>query len=458
MEKTKQRSKRGTFVGASVAGILLVPGLLFFSYVEAPDLFQTTYSAPASETAQAGPPPIDKSTLSIHLPTPTPVKSIYMTQCVAGTPDFRAKLVKIAEDTEINTIVIDIKDYSGRTSFPSDDPMLKGSESPTCSADDMKAFVRSLHEKGIYVIGRITVFQDPYYTALHPELAIKKASATTTVWKDYKGLSFIDAGAQPFWDYIIELSKESFALGFDELNFDYIRFPSDGDMKDIYFPYSDKTVSAEPDTGKAQVIEEFFKYLTAHLRDYAVTSLDASGNIIEAKPVLSADLFGMTTTNVDDLNIGQVLERTLPYFDYVDPMTYPSHYPKWFNGWENPNQHIYGVIQFSLENAVRRTLATTTVIQTLASGPSLSTSTAIYAKPVYDINKIRPWLQDFDYGGNYGPKEVRDQIQATYDVGLNSWMLWDAANNYTVDALEEKDSASSSATTSLSTTNRTDAE
>ncbi len=347
-------------------------------------------------------------------PTPEPLKAIYMTQCVAGTPSFRAELVKLIDETELNSVIIDIKDYSGGIAFPTDTLALAPYVSDKCGATDMKDFVAHLHSKEIYVIGRITVFQDPLYTAAHPELAVKRTS-DGGVWKDKKGLAFIDVGAKPFWDYIVTLAEESYALGFDELNFDYVRYPSDGNMQDIAFAYSEGK-------SKPEKLEEFFNYL----RD----QLDSTGAI------LSVDLFGMTTTNTDDLNIGQVLERALPYFDYVAPMIYPSHYPRGFNNWSNPNEHIYEVIKLALDSAAARTTASTTPVAAAAHARMGTTTPAIYAKPVYDKNKIRPWLQDFDYGGNYGPAEVRAQIQATYDAGLTSWMLWAPSNRYTREALE----------------------
>jgi len=130
--------------------------------------------------------------------------------------------------------------------------------------------------------------------------------------------------------------------------------------------------------------------------------------------VLSADLFGMVTTNSDDLNIGQILEYAAPYFDYISPMVYPSHYPRGFNGWQNPNNYPYEVVNFSMSKAVEKLV-------------NASTS------PL----KLRPWLQDFDYGGDYDIPEVKAQIQATYDAGLTSWMLWSASNRYTRGALEK---------------------
>ena len=395
--------------------VLLVFIILIFStaYFVIPFLVSSSYEdGTLSSVAEAI--PMEKEVVVRHLPIPPSVKAIYMTSCVAGTTSFRNSLVKLIDETEINAVVIDIKDFTGKLSFIRDNPELSGAVSKNCFAPDMEEFVKSLHEKGIYVIGRITVFQDPHLVKERPELAVKRKS-DGGIWKDYKGLNFTDPGSKEVWDYIVTIGKESYDIGFDELNFDYIRFPSDGNMKDIVYPWSGNRQ-------KSEVLREFFVYLNNNLKPTGV--------------VLSADLFGMTTTNTDDLNIGQVLENTLPYFDYVAPMVYPSHYPPNFNGWANPNKYPYEVVKFSLDSAVRRAMATSTVIALSGVAPiSTTTKPFLYKKRVFDAQKIRPWLQDFDYGGNYDVTEVQAQIKAVYDAGLDSWMLWNAGNKYTKDAL-----------------------
>lgn len=423
--------KKPFFIGA---GIVLF-GVLYFGL---PLVFRTTYesSLPASVEGNVVVPEIPVEPPVSHLKTPDAVKAIYMTSCVAGTPSFRSDLVALVEETELNSIIIDVKDFSGYLSFKPKDSELAGLVSKRCMAPDMKEFIKLLHEKNIYVIGRITVFQDPVLTKEHPEWAVKKESDGTT-WQDYKGLSFSDVGSKDVWDYIVKIAKASYAIGFDELNFDYIRFPSDGPMSDIAFTWSGNRK-------KADVLESFFVYLAKQLKPMGA--------------VISADLFGMTTTNTDDLNIGQVLEKAAQHFDYVAPMVYPSHYPPNFNGWANPNEHVYGVVKFSMDEAVKRFLATTTVValagvEPIASTPQSGADSAagqattsqpvvsklsgplLYPKGSWDIQKLRPWLQDFDYGGNYDIPEVKAQIQATYDAGLTSWMLWAPSNRYTVGAL-----------------------
>mgnify|MGYP003394178672 CR=1 FL=1 len=394
MKQKGQKSK--WFQGGSLYSIIILLGVVgvffFFAYFVIPTVAPSTYRAGGSVGAADMPPedivPKPVVFVATHVKTPEPLKAIYMSSWVAGTSRIREPLVQLIEDTELNAIVIDIKDYTGRISFNPEDPTLMAIGSGENRISDVKEFIQSLHEKNIYVIGRIAVFQDPYFVKLHPEASVKKESDKTTAWKDYKGISWMDAGSKEVWEYTVEIGNEAYRVGFDELNFDYIRFPSDGNMRDIYYPHSDGK-------NKSEVLEEFFSYLH-----------DAFG---PKKIPISADLFGMTTTNTDDLNIGQVLEKALPYFDFIAPMVYPSHYPPGFMGFKNPAAKPYEVVFHSMEKAAER--ASTTPL------------------------KLRPWLQDFDLGATYTADMVRAQMKATYDAGLTSWMLWDASNRYTKDAL-----------------------
>jgi len=412
-----QINKKHRFIlgGAILLSILGGAFVLGFKYL--PVLSQVNYDAGnalvldnATSTKKIKEEPKEEVT---HLKTPEPMKSIYMTSCVVGTKDFRAKLVKVVEETEINSLVIDIKDFSGTLSYKPTNPDLDHAwQASKCGTKDMKEFIATLHAKNIYVIGRVTVFQDPHYSKLHPELAVKSI-ATGLPWKDKKGLNFLDVGGKESWDYTIALAKDAYGIGFDEINFDYIRYPSDGNMKDASYTLS---------TGsKADQLEKFFQYLHEQLKDTGMKT--------------SADLFGMTTTNYDDLNIGQVLERALPYFDYVAPMVYPSHYPPNFNGWKNPNLVPYELIHFVMKRGVERAEATTTYVSTLTNTRIGTSTPAKYTHTPVSKLKLRPWIQDFQYGGTYGPKEIRAQIQASYDVGLTSFMIWSPSNKYTVSAL-----------------------
>lgn len=401
------KNKTHLLIVGSVSLGLLIVGLLAFIIFTAPAQYKYTSATVATGTVSLTVQPTVK-----HLKTPASVKALYLTACAAATPSLRNHVIGLIDKTELNTVIVDLKDYTGTIAFPTSDPKLQNPEAGGCTVPNLKQLVEEWHSKNIYVIGRLTIFQDPYYAKTHPELAVKKADGVT-VWKDKKGLAFVQVGAKPYWDHVITLSKEAHNLGIDELNFDYVRFPSDGNMQDISFPLS-------AGQSKSEALENFFKYLHSHLKDTGM--------------VTSADLFGMTTSNTDDLNIGQVLERALPYFDYIAPMIYPSHYPPQFNGWANPNANVYDLIHFVLKRGVERTVSATSTVEAFTHTRLGTTTPAIYKKPVYQANKIRPWLQDFDYGGTYDVAEVKAQIKATYDAGLNSWMIWDPANRYTVGA------------------------
>ena len=376
-----------------------------------------------------------------HVPLPEQVKAIYMTSCVAGTPSFRQDLVQLMQETEINSVIIDIKDYSGTISYPTElDAWKPAWQNARCGTRDMRELVEMLHMNDIFVIARITVFQDPFYTQTHPELAVKKADGVT-VWKDNKGLSFIDVAAKPYWDHIIDLSAEVYNLGFDELNFDYVRYPSDGPMDDISFPLS---MAGEYGADKQANLEAFFAYLHEHMTDeetFAAYRHENTGRA-SSTPWTSADLFGMTTTNTDDLSIGQVIERAAPYFDFIAPMVYPSHYPNSFLGLGNPNDYPYRVVNYAMASGVARMESPTTVVEGFLHEPETYTNasgtvmqTGKYTKPVYDAAKLRTWIQDFDYGGDYDAADVRAQIQASYDAGVMDWMIWAPSNRYTKEAL-----------------------
>ena len=327
-----------------------------------------------------------------HIKTPEVVKAIYLSGWVAGTKSIRDKLVKIIDETELNAVVIDIKDSTGRISFKIDDPLIEEIGSVENRIANIRELTNLLHQKGIYIIGRISVFQDPFLSKLKPEWSIKRLS-DGEVWKDKKGLSFLDPMNQNVRDYTTAIALGSYHLGFDEINFDYIRYPSDGNMKDINYDLKEGETRADN-------IEDFFVNLSSKMKE------------IENIPI-SADLFGLTTEVIDDMGIGQVWEKAIPHFDYICPMVYPSHYPASYNNFDNPAIHPYEVITRSLDSAIKKTEAIG-----------------------QNISKIRPWLQDFDLGAVYTKELVKEQIKATNDLGLSSWMLWDPSNKYTPEALE----------------------
>lgn len=369
-----------------------------------------------------------------HIPLPEQVKTIYMTSCVAGTIDFRNRIIALAKETEINSIIIDIKDYSGTISFSPESAAWKPAwDAAVCGTPDMRGLVQILHDNNIFAIARVTVFQDPLYANKHPSEAVLR-SDQSTVWADHKGLSFVDVASTQYWDHLIELSTEVYNLGFDEINFDYIRYPSDGNMSDTYYP---RSVAGEYGMDKQANLEAFFRYLNQKLdeEDRFATYRHENTGRASSTPYTSADLFGMTTTNYNDLSIGQVQDRAAPYFDFLAPMVYPSHYPQNYLGLGDPNDHPYQIVYHAMKTGVDRLKAPTTPMQGFLHQRVGTSTPAVYMKPGYGPEKLRTWIQDFDYGGDYDAADVRAQIQASYDAGVDSWMIWAPSNNYTRGAL-----------------------
>jgi hypothetical protein len=290
----------------------------------------------------------------------------------------------------LNAVVIDIKDYSGRIGYivvdpRFDDPTIDAVGSAQDRIPNIEQFIALLHAKGIYVIGRIQSFEDPFVVKVHPKWAVKNINGT--LWKDAGGAYWLDPNNKDAWNYLVAIAKQGYDVGFDEINFDYVRFPSDGSVKTAIYDMSTSTT-------KADVITSFFSYLHDQLSSLGIP--------------ISADIFGQVTSDPGDMGIGQHFEDVLPYFDFVDPMVYPSHYINGFDGYANPAEHPYEIVDFALNHAVNRSIVA-------SSSPS----------------KVRPWLQGFDLGAVYTPNMLKAQMQATADAGLDSWLVWNAGSVYT---------------------------
>ena len=328
-----------------------------------------------------------------HIKTPEHVKSIYMSSWVAGTPSIRTRLVNLIDTTELNAVVIDVKDNTGLISW---DGRIR----------DLDTFIDELHAKNIYVIARVAAFQDPLYVKKYPDEAVH-SKKTGGIWKDHKGIPWVDTGSKNMWKYIETVSKDSYARGFDEVNLDYIRFPTDGALADMTFPISGKDGVV---VDKPAIVSEFYHYITDSLRKDGI-------------PV-SGDLFGIImVTKVDIAVLGQDMHTALETFDYVAPMIYPSHFYPGTNGYKDPAANPGPIIAYSMGLGMK-------IADEVASSTGQATST-IRAK-------YRPWYQDFDMGATYTAEMVRAQIAAGEKLGVDSWMLWDPANKYTPTALKKE--------------------
>lgn len=353
---------------------------------------------------------------------PHPIKAIYLTAWSAGNADVVGRAISLIEETELNAVVIDIKDYTGVVSYkPKLAPQVLEYGAFEERIKKINSLIKRFHDEDIYVIGRIAVFEDQALVAARPEFALR-SKKTGEIWGDRKGIKWLDTSVPAVWDYNIALAQDAFARGFDEVNLDYIRFPTDGDTSDIVYPHFNEAVQT-----RRQVLQQFFK----HVRDEIPHG------------VLSADIFGETTMHAGTLAIGQHLEDPFLYFDAVAPMIYPSHFGPGSFGYDKPAEKPYEIIRQSMDNALARLKAFR--IQSLAA-----TSTAHLP-----VGELRPWLQDFDLGADYDAAKVRAQIRAVEDAARVSlgcapqgpshdapavaacpgaeigWMLWSPSNSYT---------------------------
>lgn len=387
------------------------------------------------------------------------IKGLYMTADVAsdlgaGATRLRKKIIDIAEKTEINGIVIDVKEVCG----------------PDYNEKNIKALLEELKSKNIWAIARIVVFKDASQIDIHPEWYLKRKVATAPkdecwkkkylrlknpdgkkadviFWQDKRGGWWLDPASIGARQYILEFSKKIIDLGFQEIQFDYVRFPSDGDVEKAIYPAWDGKLA------KNAVMKSFFEFLNSNLKVY--------------KPdiILSADLFGYAAIRAGDVGIGQRLDDIGDNFDYISFMVYPSHY---YSGLYmsadlerglpvinynfsqarlNPGEVVYRSLIFArdfLDGKISTTTFNYLIQQNRAATTKVSTSTAeTTQEPIKRSDaRLRPWLEDFFHDDDqankrpFGARKVRLQIDAAEKVENHGWLLWNAANIYTEGALK----------------------
>lgn len=328
--------------------------------------------------------------------TPFTPKALYLSFFGVGSAALREPAVRLIERTEVNALVIDVKGDRGMITYKSSVPLAAqvGAQS-IITVKDIRGLLSSLQAKGIYTIARIVVFKDNPLALAKPALAVRDRSGQ--VWRDREKLAWTDPFQKEVWDYNIDIAVEAAGNGFDEIQFDYLRFP---DARGLAF--------SQPNTEKNRVkaISEFLGEARKRLTPYNV--------------FLAADIFGYVCWNLNDTAIGQKLEDLVPLVDYVSPMLYPSGFQFGIPDYRNPVAHPYEIVFLSLQRARQR------------SGLS--------------PDRFRPWLQAFtDYAFDHRPfrgKEIRAQITAAENFGANGWMLWNPHNVYTEDGLRSASSDS----------------
>lgn len=310
-------------------------------------------------------------------------KALYLSFYGVGSATLRNAALKLIDQTELNAVVIDIKGDRGLLAYRSAVPLASeiGAER-TITIPDLPGLLHTLHDRGIYTIARIVVFKDDPLATARPDLAVKLQDGS--VYRDREGLRWIDPTQKAAWSYEIAIAVEAAQAGFDEIQFDYLRFPDSARIRPM----------AGSREARTAAINGFIDAARQSLAPYNV--------------FLAVDVFGYICWNLDDTHIGQQLEDILPRVDYVSPMLYPSGFQFGIPGYSNPVTHIYEIVRRSLDRVQARTHASPT--------------------------RVRPWLQAFkDYAFDrrqFGAAEIQQQIRATRDFGSNGWMLWNARNVY----------------------------
>lgn len=373
--------------------------------VPAPDLSPAWLPVPVrtadAATAEAGG--------VTHVPMPEEVRGFYMTAQSAADLKRRHDLFAYAERNRLNAVVLDVKDGNGLLSFLPRSEALRPHAPEKATMPDLDGVLKEAGEAGLYRIARVFVFQDPTYAKRFPAEAVQKKGGGT--WADHKGVTWVDPASKAAWRYNADLAKEAYARGFDEVQFDYIRFPSDGNLATIAYPHHD---AARP---KREVIREFFAFMHRELEE-------------QAGIPISFDLFGYVTWHLDyDLGIGQLLVDALPNATAISAMTYPSHYGAGTLGFANPAEHPYEIIADSLKKANRLYTRREAECAEVASGVRSATSTLFLPCDV-PLAHHRPWIQAFDIGAVYTPERIRAQVQAIRDQGGKGFLLWNARNVY----------------------------
>ncbi|MBO7611176.1 MAG: putative glycoside hydrolase [Elusimicrobia bacterium] len=312
-------------------------------------------------------------------------KGMHLTIYAAASQQHKIRTNDLLDNTEMNAVVIDIKEIDGDISVKN----VANGLSYSKSVPSVLPYLKQVKEKGMYAIARIVVFRDNVMPRKRPDLAVKNPDGS--LWQDRKQLTWLNPYKQGAVDYILELAEKTADMGFDEIQFDYIRFPSDGNTKNCRYgvEHSSTTASA--------AIVDFLKQAKKRLAPKGIK--------------VSIDVFGLTTTEKTDMGIGQKIVEMTEQVDYVSPMIYPSHYNNGEYGIPNPNKEPYRTVYIALQGAKKR----------------------------IPVEKLRPWLQDFSMKGvKYGPAEIQAQIQACYDCGVKTWLLWNAACRYTKGGLKSK--------------------
>lgn len=333
---------------------------------------------------------------------PVQVKGIYLTATKANNNI--DDLIELVDQTELNTMVIDIKDDNGYITYQMNNATAKEIHATSSTIQDLPALIKKLKEKNIYLIARIVTFKDPVLAEAKPELALWNKDGT--IFRDKDKLAWVNPYKHEVWDYLVSVASECATVGFDEVNFDYIRFSTDSGMSNVDFGEEAKTKT------KIETVTEFVKYACEKLKPKGI--------------FVSADVYGaIISSAVDAKIVGQSYVEMSKYLDYICPMIYPSHYGDGYYGIDYPDTKPYELIMGALASSAE-------ALNQIEEGQHRAI--------------VRPWLQDFTatwvkHHITYGPAQVREQIEAVYDSNYTQWLLWNGVMNYTRGALYTEEEA-----------------
>jgi LysM repeat protein len=314
------------------------------------------------------------------------VRGFYVSYFAIGHPESRQRVFELLEQTELNTVVIDLKGEHGWLSYPSQIPLAHeiGAVRPT--AQDFQEIIANLKARKVYTIARIVTFKDAPLAKAYPELTVKTSSGAA--WQDRDNIGWVDPFLKPVWDYNVQIAVEAAQLGFDEIQFDSLRFPTASQAGE---PQFSQEISKD---SRVAAIAGFLSVARGQLNPLGVK--------------LAAKTFGYTCWRKDDMLIGQDIERMAQYLDVLSPMLYPSTFDNGIPGYRLPVAHPYEVIYESARRAVSR-------VNWLGC-------------------TVRPWIQDFqDYRfdrRNYGPEEIQAQIKGCFDAGCDGYLAWNPQLKY----------------------------
>ncbi len=327
------------------------------------------------------------------------VKGIYLTAYAAGNTSRMDEIIGQIDKTEINTVVIDVKDDSGRVTFAMDSPLVSEAGSVQ-NVMEIGPLMKKLKEHHIYTIARVVAFKDPYVTKTHPEWGLRLANGE--LYKDNSGQTWLNPYKEEVWDYLIEICVEAHKAGFDEVQFDYLRFSTEKNVKDVVYEDADTQ-----GRDKKEVITQFVEHAYERLHSEGI--------------YMAADVFGaIIGGGIDSDAVGQSYGNMANILDYICPMIYPSHYGDGNFGIEHPDMQPYDTILAALKGS--------------------AADLRSYAQEGEHQAIVRPWLQDFTASYlrhyiQYGPEQIREEIQAVYDAGYDEWLLWNASCRYHWDAM-----------------------